>query len=434
MTTLLQGLWTVVAGRDRGPAGRRLLTALSIAAGVGAAMLAYDAVGELEPAVRPALAAAVAMPFLLLPRRPLMAWRIAMVGTLVNLPAGVAPDGLSWPWHPLQVVILPALVLLVAVVHRVATVFWVVLLTTATTAGHLAPSRTPVVVGAIVVLAVVGDQVRRRVEAQRGLVAERKLTEAEQERSAVLEERARIAREMHDVVAHHMSMIAVRAETAPYRLSDDRDTWQCEFGEIAGASRAALQDMRRLLGVLRSDAVDVVAAPAPGLADIAGMVGAARESGLDVVLEPVAAAHVPPLVSQAAYRIVQEGLSNATRHAAGASVRVAVTIVGDSLRIRVHNAAAGRSAAARPGGGHGLRGMRERVGALGGDLTAGPASDGGYEVRAALPLRDRQGDDGHMASESSSSGVLVNTRDGIRVVDGGHCRGQRCPARLPGVR
>ncbi|MCY1137072.1 histidine kinase [Actinoplanes sp. Pm04-4] len=394
----LVGLRTAVAGRDRGPVGHPLLSGVFVAAALGSALLVYVNTGGVElVVVQIALAAGVAVPIALLPHRPLIAWRLAMVATLLNLPREVAPDGLSWPWHPLQLVVLPALVLFIALVHRGATVIWVVLLTSATTMGHLEPSRALPVAASVVVLAVVGDQVRRRVEAQHSLVAERKLTAAEQERSAVLEERVRIAREMHDVVAHHMSMIAVRAETAPYRLSGEPETRDAEFVAIAGASRAALQDMRRLLGVLRSESADADATtPSPGLADLAAMVSAATASGLRVVLQaqpPVgrAAAAVPPLVGQAAYRIVQEGLSNATRHAPGSVVRVSVTADDAAVRVRVHNTAPAGPVSRSRGGGHGIRGMRERAGALGGTLSAGPADGGGYNVHAVLPLAAGEG-------------------------------------------
>jgi signal transduction histidine kinase len=407
---LLAGLWTIVFGRDCAPAapgrllGSSLLAGVFVAVGLGSAVFVHDALGGTElvgpsTAVRLVLAVAVTAPVALLPRRPLLAWRLATVASLVNLPVEVAPEGLSWPWHPWQVLILPALVLLVAVRHPAPATFWAALLTAATMVAHQPAVQAPVVVAFVAFSAVVGDQIRRRVEAQRGLTAERKLTQVEQARRVVLEERARIAREMHDVVAHHMSLIAVRAETAPYRLRDEPDTRESEFVAIASASRAALTDMRRLLGVLRSDPDAAAAAPSPGLAAVPAMVEAAGAAGLDVALEPASgpAVTASPVVEQCAYRIVQEGISNATRHAPGAAVRVSVTTRDRTLRIRVHNTGPGPSSGARAGsdtsergaagGGHGLAGMRERVGVLGGDLTAGPARDGGYEIQAVLPLR-----------------------------------------------
>jgi signal transduction histidine kinase len=403
---LLSGLWTTVLGFDRAPAvpvrvlSSSLLAGVFVAVGVGSAVFVFSDLGDIElvglpTAVRLVLAAAVTAPVALLPRRPLLAWRIATVATLVNLPVEVAPDGLSWPWHPLQVLLLPAMVLFVAVRQPAATIFWTALLTAAAMAAHLSAAQAPVVVAFVALFAVVGDQIRRRVEAQHDLTTERRLTQVEQARRVVLEERARIAREMHDVVAHHMSLIAVRAETAPYRLSDEPGTRESEFLAIASASRAALTDMRRLLGVLRSDPDAAATAPS-GLAAIPAMVEAAGAAGLEVTMTSTSrpeAVTATPAVEQCAYRIVQEAISNATRHAPGAAIRITVTTDDRALHVSVHNTDPGPSPSTRAwpaaGGGHGLTGMRERVGALGGELTAGPARAGGFEVSAALPLRPR---------------------------------------------
>jgi signal transduction histidine kinase len=313
-----------------------------------------------------------------------------VIATLLNLPLDVAPEGLSRPWHPAQTLVLPALLLFVALRHPVTTVFWAGLVTAAAMVVHLPAAQAPVMIAFVVLFAVVGGQIRRRVEAQRNLTAERKLTEAEQARRVVLEERARIAREMHDVVAHHMSLIALRAETAPYRLIDQPEARDAEFVEIAGASRAALNDMRRLLGVLRSDPDTAASVPTPGLAGIPAMIEAAGAAGLDVSLEPADTATATPVVEECAYRIVQEGISNATRHAPGAAIRVTVTTDDRTLQVRVHNTgpepAGSAAVSSAAGGGHGIAGMRERVGALGGALTTGPAKDRGYEVRGVLPL------------------------------------------------
>ncbi|MBU2663896.1 two-component sensor histidine kinase [Actinoplanes bogorensis] len=410
------GLLVAVLGRDRvRPGHAAVLSWAFVLAGLGCAVVVWHGLGGValdDPTtlVRLALVVGVAGPLMLLPRWPLVAWRIAVVGTLLNLPGQVAPDGLSWPWHPVQPVILGGLVLVVALVHRSATVFWIAMLSVATTIAHLPAERARVLVAAIIVVAVAGDQVRRRFEVYRRravrldaqLVAERERAEVAQERHAVLAERQRIAREMHDVVAHHMSMIAVRAETAPYRLGDEPDDRDAEFVAIAGASRSALQDMRRLLSVLRSDSADTASPPSPGMADILAMTEAARASGLDVALDQDSGT-VPPLVGRTAYRIVQEGLSNATRHAPGAAIRVRLSVDERALHIVVRNAP-GESltnersrtadglgkAAAGPSrsesGGHGIVGMRERVRALGGTISAGRCDDGGFEVRAELPL------------------------------------------------
>lgn len=251
-------------------------------------------------------------------------------------------------------------------------------------------------------LAVQAREARRQAaEAQRQAVeAQRQAAEAreQRERGAVLEERARIAREMHDVVAHHMSLIAVQAETAPYRIAGLPEGVQAEFAALSQSAREALTDMRRLLGVLRSageagseQLPDLL--PQPGLADVDSLVDSARRAGADVTLElSVAGGEVPAIVGLTVYRIVQESLANAGRHARGAPIRVVVRAGPPLVQVDVANAPARLPARATPqdtapaGGGHGLAGMRERVALLGGWLAAGPAADGGFAVRAELPV------------------------------------------------
>jgi signal transduction histidine kinase len=213
-------------------------------------------------------------------------------------------------------------------------------------------------------------------------------------RAAVAEERTRIARELHDVVAHHMSLIAVQAETAPYRLTDVPAGAAAEFTAIAGSARDALTDMRRLLGVLRSESTGPQTMPQPDLADLPTMVAAAERAGLPVRLDATRAegVAVPAPVGLAAYRIVQEGLANAARHAAGAAVRVTVRADPSTLVVRVENSPADARPTPPGGTGHGLTGMRERATSLGGTFTAGPLPDGGYAVAAELPYDAQDGE------------------------------------------
>jgi len=228
------------------------------------------------------------------------------------------------------------------------------------------------------------DSISSRWRTQRALAAQTQRTELERARRAVLEERTRIARELHDVVAHHMSLIAVRAETAPYRLSDLPEPVRAEFGSLSEVAREALAEMRRLLGVLRHDEPAGLA-PQPQLSDLSALVDAARQSGVSVELSvPSALGQMPPGVALCAYRIVQEALSNASQHAPGAAVTVSVDHDAGAVLLRVANGPGG------PGGnehepGHGLTGMRERVALLGGSLSAGPAPDGGFVVSVVLP-------------------------------------------------
>ncbi|GII52145.1 two-component sensor histidine kinase [Planotetraspora thailandica] len=211
-------------------------------------------------------------------------------------------------------------------------------------------------------------------------------------------ERARIARELHDVVAHHISMVAVQAETARLTTPGMPPAGAERLSAIGDTARAALTEMRRLLGVLREDAEPVsvngaVAGPArrpqPGLRlrELNELLDESREaSGTATRLilrgSPVT---LDPGVELAAYRIVQEALTNARRHAPGAAVDVELHYTAGALRLIVHDNGPGPSAAPA---GHGLSGMRERAAAVGGELRTGPAEGGGFLVEARLPGKD----------------------------------------------
>jgi signal transduction histidine kinase len=205
---------------------------------------------------------------------------------------------------------------------------------------------------------------------------------AEQERAekAALAERARVAREMHDVVAHHMSTVAVRCETAPYRITGLPDAGVREFAELGDAAREAITDMQRLLGVLRTAEQPSDLAPQPGLARIPEL---ARRSAAAVTLDLPQIA-VPESVALCAYRIVQEALTNAAKHVHGAAVSVRLRREGGALDVRVTNGPGGSSCGG--GGGRGLVGMRKRVALHGGSLSARSTVDSGFEVRATLPV------------------------------------------------
>ena len=207
--------------------------------------------------------------------------------------------------------------------------------------------------------------------------------EVERERAEMgaLVERARIAREMHDVVAHHMSLVVVRCETAPYRIADLPEAGVREFAELGAAAREAITDMQRLLGVLRSGDQQADRAPQPGLPQIRELVGRA---GAHLELPEL---DVPEAVGLTAYRIVQEALTNAARHAPGGAVVVELRQVDNGLEVVVRNTPGGPSSGG--GSGHGLAGMRERVSVHGGRLTTGPTEDGGFEVWAWIPLGDK---------------------------------------------
>jgi signal transduction histidine kinase len=205
-------------------------------------------------------------------------------------------------------------------------------------------------------------------------------------------ERARIARELHDVVAHHISMVAVQAETARLTTPGMPELGARRLLEIGDMARAGLTEMRRLLGVLREDAEDaepvVRRQPQPGLAQVNELIDEARNaSGVGVrfiVSGPVVA--LDPGVELAAYRIVQEALTNARRHASGAAVDVELCFGGAALRLRIRDDGPGEGLGSSGMPGHGLLGMRERAQAAGGELRAGPAAGGGFMVDAAFPM------------------------------------------------
>jgi signal transduction histidine kinase len=251
-------------------------------------------------------------------------------------------------------------------------------------------SATVVFTAAVIVV----DSIGSRLRVQRALAAQTAHADSERARRAVLEERTRIARELHDVVAHHLSLIAVQAETAPYRLGQLPEPARAEFGSLSEVAREALTEMRRLLGVLRQDQ-QAGLAPQPQLADLPVLVDTARRAGVNVELSvPYELVKVPPGVGVCAYRIVQESLSNASQHASGAAVRVLVDHDARAVQLRVANGPGAPAIRPRdaPEGdrGHGLTGMRERVALLGGSLSAGPTPAGGFMVSAVLPFGETQ--------------------------------------------
>lgn len=243
-----------------------------------------------------------------------------------------------------------------------------------------------VVLVLVVAALVLGDALRVRGEA----IAERdesrqQVAEGLRHRVA-MEERARIARELHDVVAHHVSMIAVQADTARLTTPDLPDQGKERLQGIATTARDALAEMRRLLGVLREDArVAAERTPQPGLARLEELIDGARDAGTTVRLTLSGrVGPVPPAVDLSAYRIVQEALTNARRHAPDASVDVELRFDADVLRVRIRDDGPGPSTGGTDG--HGLAGMRERAALVDGTVRTGAAPEGGFLVEADLPI------------------------------------------------
>ena len=334
-------------------------------------------------------------------------WAIAMFcAAAFALPLLVVGDQATeapWPWSVPALLTYVLFVGVVTFVHgaRLGVFPLVVSAVLSLTAPLLRPEivATPPTAGSVTADLIVTTSVAAaiflvsllvagRVKVSAELAKEREHSALEESRRGLVEERTRIARELHDVIAHSMSVIQVQASTARYRLPEIGDAASVEFDSIAATARASLTEMRRMLGVLRTEDQAAELAPQQRIDDIPTLVDTIRRAGVTVGLEITGAvADAPQAVQIAAFRIAQEALSNAVRHASGAPVTVRVQADADAVLIRVRN---GRAAAppAPTGGGYGLRGMRERVELLGGAFTAGPTPAGGWEMTASLPLRD----------------------------------------------
>jgi signal transduction histidine kinase len=375
--------WRSAQDRQAAYAALGVVTVVLCAANLNGA---FAHLGQLLLAV-PAVA-----PLPLAAKRPMLAWRIGWLALLL-VPLVPAAWWGGWPWGPGQILAMLGVFVLAGIRQQRPELLWMWALSLIpwclwliADIPNLNGPASSVVVFTAGVIAL--DSIGSRLRAQDSLIAQTERAEAERARRAVLEERARIARELHDVVAHHMSLIAVRAETAPYRLTDLSESAQAEFSSLSEVAREALAEMRRLLGVLRHDQPAALA-PQPQLSDLPALVDAARQAGAPVEFSaPTALGQVPAGVAVCAYRIVQESLSNAGQHAPGAPITVSVDAGPGAVLLRVANGPGGHPA---PNGtehrpGHGLTGMHERVALLGGSLTAGPAPDGGFVVSAVLPL------------------------------------------------
>nr|WP_229860415.1 sensor histidine kinase [Streptomyces litmocidini] len=350
-----------------------------------------------------AVGTAQTLPLLLAVARPLEAWWIVFAADVLGALVLLGADGTRaeyWPWPPPLVVGYCALMLALGLRESRRALFGVWLATGV--AGYVLEAFRPagytsvhtlllVLSGVLLLLA---SAVRARGEAQRRLAEQETINEAERARRTLLEERARIARELHDVVAHHMSVITVQADSAPYRISGLPDAAREEFTSIAASARESLAEMRRLLSVLRSDGGEGERAPQPGLDRVQQLVEATVRAGVPAELRLAAdLGEVPQAVDLSAYRIVQEALANVVRHAPGAPTRVSVRAEDGWLTVLVVNGPSLEEGSSvergAPGTGHGLVGMRERVRLTGGSLDTGPLPDGGFRVAARLPLRTK---------------------------------------------
>ncbi|GLX01456.1 two-component sensor histidine kinase [Microtetraspora sp. NBRC 16547] len=241
---------------------------------------------------------------------------------------------------------------------------------------------------------VMGAALRGSRVARTELVIQEELTAEERARRTLLEERNRIARELHDVLAHHMSLISIQAQVAPHLVEDPPEELRENLAGIRENAVEALTELRRVLGVLRSEDPESEGArhaPQPTLDQLDELVDNVRDAGQTVTARTTGEPRpLSPGIELSAFRIVQEALSNVMRHAPGTEARVEIGYQPDVLTIRVTNTAPEDPAPPFPVAGHGLSGMRERTTMLGGELAVGPTPDGGYEVTAILPANPQK--------------------------------------------
>ncbi|MFJ8944153.1 sensor histidine kinase [Streptomyces sp. NPDC102395] len=339
-------------------------------------------------------AAFVLTPVLLTLVRPAGAFWLSLLSS--SLVGAMGTVFGMWPWLPGSFISHLTVMVVVAVRTRPRTAAWMWLVTaaygflaeTVFTDSHPTDVGSMLVFSGFALLAVSVWHIRR--QAEREVTAQQTVTEHERSRRTLLEERTTIARELHDVVAHHMSVVAIQAEAAPYRVENPPPELEKAFATIRENAVAALTELRRVLGVVRAEDYEAPDAPQPTLADLDGLLSNVREAGLGVDKTVTGAIReLPPGVELSAYRIVQEALSNTLRHAPGAEAKVEVSYVLGGLGLRIVNGPPPQPSMVKPspGAGHGITGMRERVSMLGGEMTAEATEAGGYEVAVFLPVQ-----------------------------------------------
>lgn len=335
----------------------------------------------------PAVAALTVIPLALARRNPITGWGITIAVGLLFWTFFEPSSTNTLPWTVPHLIVLFVLAVAVALLEPLPRVLgaW---LGSALVLALLMPdaARDGLVFGLTSAM-VVALLLRWLILSRLQLARQEEVSELERARRAVLEERSRIARDLHDVVAHRMSLVVVQAQSAPVRLGSVSPEVEEEFRSISEQARAALNEVRGMLGVLRSEDADAPGSPQQGTRDVEPLLRQTRSAG--VHLEWTVTGDPAPVgesVGMVVYRILQEALANASRHAPSSHVQVDVDYA-DPVRVTVRSTGGNGDAAGTPevGTGTGIIGMTDRARAVGGTLEAEPVSGGGFLVRATLP-------------------------------------------------
>ncbi len=389
----------LIFGRGRG--GRWPVLVVPVVVGVLAAWAGvYGRAhhGAVDPAAAVVLALAATGPLALSRRWPLPALALVLTANAVYL----ALARLSWPAAAVLAWLVAMFAAPLLLSRRIALTLLVASETAVAAAVFIPSSVNPTPWDASVseslalLLAwAAGGALRGRRETAAEQAEARHRMQALQEREAVNRGRAAIARDLHDVVAHHVALVAVRAATAEYQVPDLPTPARAAFAEIAAEARTALAELRALLGVLRAPGDTPPQTPQPGLADLPALVDRARAGAVTITLDTTGAVRpLPEPIELCCYRVVQEALTNATRHAPGSAVSVRLSYDSDTITLVVRDT--GRPGRGGPvdevpaRAGYGLIGMRERIALLGGHLIARPDRCG-FAVTAVIPLPETPG-------------------------------------------
>ncbi|MCX2964679.1 sensor histidine kinase [Gordonia aquimaris] len=335
---------------------------------------------------QPVVAAFAALPVALVYCAPVAGWAVSVVSAqLIGL---LIPTVNGWPWS-VQVVHIISLLVLTFAAYLRCTLRWIPVVWVSTCIVFVLAAPADARGGWVFGLtfgAVVVALIRVLARSRRQLAVSTEQKQVVESQKAILQERTRIARDLHDVVAHRMSVVVVMAQTARYRLVDVSDEAAAEFEAIAVSARASLDEVRQMLGVLRTDG-ESTAAPNPDLDDLGSLVDHTRLTGATVdLVDTVAHEKISAAAGLVIYRIVQESLANATRHAPGSTVQISILSAQVGvIEVCVRNTAPTAEPVRLPGAGTGIVGMVERAAAVGGALTAEPTADGGFAVRALIP-------------------------------------------------